>query len=74
MPDFANPECTRNAVYIPLSICTGVATVFFFARTFTKRYIMNRIDREDCKSVEEEVLYSRLIGVWTCSSSVGYDD
>ena len=71
-PNFANPECDRNAVYIPLSICTGVATIFFFARTFTKRYIMKRFDVEDCESSEDSVLHSRLIGVLICSPLVGY--
>ena len=70
-PNFAEPECDRNAVYIPLSICIGVATIFFFARTFTKRYIMKKFDIEDCKSIED-VLNSRLIDVLICSSLAGY--
>ena len=69
-PNFANPECDRNAVYVSLSICTGVATIFFFARTFTKRYVMKQFDTEDCKSADE-ILRSQLIGALICSFWAG---
>ena len=62
-PNFANPECDRDAVYIPLSICTGVATIFFFARAFTKRYVMKAIDIEDCKSNADDEEESRLTSI-----------
>ena len=73
-PNFADPECDRNGVYIPLSICTGVATIFFFARTFTKHYLMKGIHVEDCESSEDSVMNPWLIGMLICSFLVGYDN
>ena len=73
-PNFADPQCDRNGVYIPLSICTGVATILLFARTFTKHYIMKEIHVEDCKSSEDNVLNPWLIGMLICSFLVGYNN
>lgn len=70
-PNFADPQCDRNGVYIPLSICTGVA---FLARTFTKHYIMKEIHVEDCNSSEDNVLNPWLIGMPICSFFVGYNN
>ena len=71
-PNFAHPACDQNAVYIPLSICTGVATIFFLARAFTKRYIMKRVDTEDCKSGARAMWKgTKLTGILIYSSLAG---
>ena len=51
-----------------------VAFIFFFARTFTKHYIMKEIHVEDCKSSEDNVLKPWLIGTPICSFLVGYNN
>ena len=73
-PNFADPQYDRNGVYIPLSICTGVAIIFFFVCTFTKHYIMKDIHVEDCKSSVDNVLNPWLIGMPICSFLVGYNN
>ena len=71
-PNFTDPECYRNAIYISFSICTGVATVLFFARTFTKCYIMKSVDIEDCKSCEDTISQAWLTSMLICLPLVGY--
>ena len=69
--NFANPDCDRNSIYIPLTICLGVTTIFFFMRAFTKGIVMRQIDVEDCK-FGQTPSSSRLTSALICSYSVGY--
>ena len=69
-PNFANPECDQNADYIVLSLCVGVSTIFFFARTFTKHYIMKQVNVEDRKC-PKNVCFNSLTGLLIFLSSAG---
>ena len=49
VPDFEYPDCNHSLVFVPVTICTAVATFFLLARLGTKAFIMKRINVEDCE-------------------------
>ncbi len=48
-PNFENPESIGYQVIIAAFVCPAVAVLFVAMRLYTKKFIFNRFDLDDCK-------------------------